>query len=141
VKGRPPGAGEGLTSDISIPIFTRLPGGPKRLVWLAGEIKTPPFSVAARREAGFLLRLLQEGASIGMPRSRPMPTIGPSCLELRIVDADHSWRVVCHVAADAVVILEVFAKKTESTPRPVLENCRRRLARYRRDVGGSERSP
>lgn len=28
------------------------------LAWLHGEIKTPPFSTAARLEAGYLLRLL-----------------------------------------------------------------------------------
>jgi hypothetical protein len=29
------------------------------LVWLEGEVKTPPFSETARTEAGFLLRRLQ----------------------------------------------------------------------------------
>lgn len=33
----------------------------KPLVWLKGEVKTPPFSAAARIEAGFLLRRLQQG--------------------------------------------------------------------------------
>lgn len=33
----------------------------KPLTGLAGEVKTPPMSMAARREMGFLLRLLQEG--------------------------------------------------------------------------------
>jgi len=32
----------------------------RALVWLEGEVKTPPFSQAARLEAGFLLRQLQE---------------------------------------------------------------------------------
>jgi phage-related protein len=36
-----------------------------------------------------------------------------------------------HVAPDAVVVLDVFSKKTESTPAAVLSACRRRLARYR----------
>ena len=31
----------------------------KPLVWLRGEVKTPPFSAAARVEAGTLLRRLQ----------------------------------------------------------------------------------
>jgi hypothetical protein len=31
----------------------------KPLVWLSGEIKTPPFGPEARFEAGFLLRRLQ----------------------------------------------------------------------------------
>ena len=33
----------------------------KPLVWLHGEIKTPPLSTAARLKAGFLLRALQRG--------------------------------------------------------------------------------
>ncbi len=39
----------------------------KELVWLAGEVKTPPFSSEARIEAGYLLRLLQKGESLSMP--------------------------------------------------------------------------
>lgn len=33
----------------------------KPLFWLHGEVKTPPFTQAARIEAGVLLRQLQEG--------------------------------------------------------------------------------
>lgn len=36
----------------------------KPLVWLQGEIKTPPFSYEARIEAGVLLRRLQRGESL-----------------------------------------------------------------------------
>ena len=36
-------------------------GEDKPLVWLEGEIKTPPFTAAARVEAGTLLRRLQQG--------------------------------------------------------------------------------
>jgi phage-related protein len=58
----------------------------KPLVWLEGEIKTPPFSQAARMEAGYLLRKLQQGETLEMPHSRPMPSIGSRCHELRIND-------------------------------------------------------
>jgi hypothetical protein len=58
--------------------------GNRPLVWLRGEVKTPPFSHAARIEAGYLLRLLQEGESLGLPHSRPLPIIGTRCHELRI---------------------------------------------------------
>lgn len=44
----------------------------KPLVWLRGVVKTPPFSALARLEAGFLLRRLQKGESLGLPHSRPM---------------------------------------------------------------------
>jgi len=102
----------------------------KPLVWLHGEIKTPPFSQAARLEAGYLLRRLQRRESLGMPHSRPMPSVGPRCHELRIDDAGASWRIVYRVEPDAVVILEVFSKKTRKTPNAVIEACKRRLREY-----------
>ena len=58
----------------------------KPLVWLRGEVKTPPLSAAARLEAGTLLRRLQAGDKLSTPHSRPMPSIGPRCHELRVVD-------------------------------------------------------
>jgi phage-related protein len=78
----------------------------KPLAWLHGEIKTPPFSKEARLEAGCLLRLLQRGDSIGMPHSRPMPTIGPRCHELRIQDKQQTWRIVYRIDEDAIVLVE-----------------------------------
>jgi phage-related protein len=36
---------------------------------------------------------------------------------------------------DAVVICEVFSKKTQTTPKTVIESCRRRLAAYDGAVG------
>lgn len=102
----------------------------KPLVWLHGEVKTPPFSRAARLEAGFLLRRLQSGELIEMPASRPMPEIGRNCHELRIDDGGVTWRIIYHLDSDAIVILEVFQKKTRATPRQVLEVTRKRLRAY-----------
>jgi phage-related protein len=102
----------------------------KPLVWLRGEVKTPPFSQDARTEAGVLLRRLQRGESIGLPHSRPMPTIGAGCHELRIVDREQAWRIVYHIAGDAVVILDVFSKKTAATPPVVITECRKRLEAF-----------
>ena len=104
----------------------------KPLAWLRGEVKTPPFSQAARLEAGFLLRRLQRGAKLAMPHSRPMPSLGARCHELRIIDADGSWRLIYRVDADAIVIASVFAKKSEKTPKAMLERCRLRLKEYDR---------
>jgi len=103
----------------------------KPLVWLKGEIKTPPFSADARLEAGLLLRRLQQGERLPLPMSRPMPSIGSGCHELRVIDGNVSWRIVYAVEADAIVILDTFAKKTSRTPREVLSNCRRRLNAFR----------
>ncbi len=107
----------------------------KLLVWLRGEVKTPPFSQAARLEAGYLLRLLQEGESLGLPHSRPMPVIGVRCHELRITDEDSTFRIIYRVDADAVVILDVCKKKTQQTPQSLIETCRRRLREYDQAMG------
>ena len=104
----------------------------KPLVWLRGEIKTPPFGATARLEAGFLLRRLQRGESLGLPHSRPMPDIGAGCHELRIADAHMTWRIMYHIVTDAVVILDVFKKQTEQTPKAVIADCRRRLGEFQR---------
>lgn len=105
----------------------------KPVVWLHGEVKTPPFSLAARAEAGHLLRRLQEGESLGLPHSRPMPSIGLRCHELRLRDESRSWRVVYRIDEDAIVIAEVFDKTTRETPKSVIQNCQARLRRYEQD--------
>jgi phage-related protein len=102
----------------------------KPLVWLAGEVKTPPFPLAARVEAGFLLRRLQQGDLVRMPHARPMPAVGRRCLELQIQDQKKTWRIMVRVDADAVVIAEVFEKTTRATPAKVLAVCKQRLKRY-----------
>jgi phage-related protein len=91
-------------------------GDDKPLVWLEGEIKTPPFSREARIEAGTLLRRLQQGENVGLPHSRPMASIGRRVHELRIPDADVNWRIIYRIDADAIVIGEVFAKKLARRP-------------------------
>jgi phage-related protein len=61
-----------------------------------------------------------------------MPIIGPGCHELRIVDEKVSWRIVYHIAADAVVILDVFKKQTDATPLAIINACKQRLADFQR---------
>jgi phage-related protein len=102
----------------------------KPLVWLHGEIRTPPLSVSARIDAGVLLRRLQRGDKLAMPVSRPMPSVAPRCHELRVNDENTTWRIVYRIDPDAIVILDVFSKKTAQTPRSVIENCKRRLKDY-----------
>jgi phage-related protein len=100
------------------------------LVWLHGEVNTPPFSATARIEVGTLLRRLQKGERLSLPQSRPMPTIGRRCHELRINDENVTWRMVYRTDQDAIVILEVFNKKTNQTPKRVIETCKARLKDY-----------
>jgi len=102
----------------------------KPLVWLRSEIKTPPLSKEARLETGFLLRKLQLGDILSMPHSRPMPGIGPNCHELRIKDKNMTWRIIYRIDSDAIIILHVFDKKTNKTPKHVIDLCKYRQKLY-----------
>ena len=84
----------------------------------------------ARLEAGLLLRRLQKGAILSMPHSRPMQIIGKACHELRIKDKDKTWRIIYHISDDAIVILEVFSKKSKETPKYVIDTSRKRLNEF-----------
>jgi phage-related protein len=103
---------------------------PKTLVFLHGEIKTPPFSLEARKEAGFLLRLLQMGRPLGMPKAEPLPIVGPRCGALRVRDDQHNWRIMFRVDAAVVLVVDVYDKKTKQIPNTVIVRCQKRLNKY-----------
>src|SRR5436309_12843442 len=92
----------------------------KPVGWLHGEIKTPPFTAQGRKEAGDLLRLLQEGMKLGMPQAEPLPIVGPRCGALRVRDGAHNWRIMYRVDRDAILVLEVYAKKTRTIPQEAI---------------------
>jgi phage-related protein len=102
----------------------------KGIVWLSGSIKTPPFSQTARMEAGYLLRRLQSGVKLSLPHSRPMPSIGPRCHELRINDQASTWRILYRVDRDTILVLAIFAKQSQQTPKPIIAACQKRLRDY-----------
>jgi len=47
-----------------------------------------------------------------------------------VTDREHNWRIVYRIDPDAIVLLEVFSKKTGETPEDVKDRCRQRLKRY-----------
>ena len=114
-------------------------GGDKPLVWLRGAIKTPPLSRDARLEAGVLLRRLQRGEVLSMPHSRAMPSIGPRCCELRIPDRDQTWHIIYRIDPDAIVIVDVFSKKTRQTAVSVIRELPATIEGVRPDSIGRER--
>ena len=65
-----------------------------------------------------------------MPHTRPIRPIGARCHEIRITDENETWRIIYRVDSDAIVILEVFSKKTTQTPQRVIDACKRRLKLY-----------
>ena len=112
----------------------------KPLVWLASKVRTPPFSQRARRQAGWLVRRLQQGETLSMPNSRPMPSIGAHCHELRIDDRETSkeWRIIYRVDPDAIVIVDSFAKKSQATPQVAITRASRRLRLYDASANGAQ---
>ena len=102
----------------------------KPIVWLAGEVKTPPFSQEARISAGHWLRKLQKGEFVEMPHSRAMPSIGSGCHELRVNDTSETWRIIYRIDTDAIIIAEVFKKKTQKTPKQVIDISKKRFKMY-----------
>ena len=76
------------------------------------------------------MRRLQRGDLLSLPASRPMPGVGVRCHELRINDKATTWRLMYRIDSDAIVILEVFAKKTPTTPKAVIDTCQRRWKEY-----------
>ena len=73
-----------------------------------------------------------------LPQSRRLAATGKRCHELSIVDEESAWRIMCRLDADAVVIPEVFNKKTQAIPKFVIEACKRRLREYAAIVGKKE---
>ncbi len=113
--------------------FTGMDGYKVRNSPNMGRFGEPFTSDDARLEAGFLLRRLQRGDNVGLPKSRPMPTVGARCHELRIPDGKLTWRIMYRIDSDAVIIIEVFAKKTKTTPKRVIDICKERLKVYNRE--------
>jgi phage-related protein len=110
--------------------YVEAPVWRRPVVFLAEKVKTPPFSEAARREAGALLALVQEGEDVPFPASRPLPDVGPRCHELRVNDENVTWRIIYRVDPTVVLVPTLFAKKTRTLPRRIITLCRRRLADY-----------
>jgi len=51
-----------------------------------------------------------------MPQSRPMPSIGKRCHELRVLDQGHNWRIIHRIDGDAIVIADVFRQEDQGNP-------------------------
>jgi phage-related protein len=81
-------------------------------------------------EAGYLLRQLQKGEMLSLPQSRPMPSIALRCHELRINDEKETWRIVYRIDEDAILVVEVFSKKSAKTPKGIVDLCQNRLKEY-----------
>ena len=98
----------------------------KALRWVGSSLEDlRAFPEAARREAGYQLRRLQDGL---LPADwKPMTSVGPGVAEIRLHSGvEHR---VFYVAkfAEAIYVLHAFEKRTRQTPQADLELARKRL--------------
>ena len=68
--------------------------------------------------------------NLTLPQSRPMPSIGIHCHELRIQDENKIWRLFYRIDADAIIVILWAEKKTTKTPGEIIDLCRKRLKAY-----------
>ena len=77
-----------------------------------------------------LLSRLPEGVLLAMPQSRPMPSIGRACHELRVRDETRSWRLIYRIDPTAIIVASVFSKTTTATTSQDIALCKQRLKAY-----------
>jgi len=65
-----------------------------------------------------------------MPQAEPLPDVGSRCGALRVRDAEQNWRIMYRIDADAILVLEVYSKKTRKIPDEVIGRCKQRLKQY-----------
>jgi phage-related protein len=95
---------------------------PKALPFIRSQSPT------IKREIGEALRDVQKGIRLGLPLSRPMPTVASGVHELRVRSATTVVRVFYFVkVADTIVVFHGFQKKTQKTPTQEIAVAQQRL--------------
>lgn len=90
------------------------------------EIENLDFSM--KKQIAELLALLSEGENLGLPISRPMPTVEHGAHELRLKDRTGQYRVFYFTKkVDAILVFHLFKKKTQKTPAKEIETAKGRL--------------
>jgi phage-related protein len=86
------------------------------------------FSKEVRVELGSALLKVQMGMALGLPISRPMPSVYPGAHELRFRDASGIQRVFYYLKSPrAILVFHAFAKQSRKTPPSEIALGRRRL--------------
>lgn len=71
---------------------------------------------------------VQIGHKLGMPKSKPMPSVFPGAEELRVKGQDGIYRAFYYTRDErGVLLFHVFVKKTQKTPPLEIELGRKRL--------------
>ncbi len=71
---------------------------------------------------------MQHGASLGMPLSRPMPSVAAGVQELRVKDAAGIYRAFYLAKLSrGVLVFHAFEKRSQKTPKHEIELGQKRL--------------
>ena len=86
------------------------------------------FPPSVRQAFGKAIWELQQGIRLGMPISKPMPSVAAGVEELRIKDASGAYRAFYYSrSAHGIQIFHAFEKKSRRTPEHEIKLGRRRL--------------
>ena len=93
----------------------------------AKEIRKFPEKL--QKDLLMILAQLSRGVRLGMPLSRPMPSIGLGVHELRLKDRGGGYRLIYFFKSKSgkIYFLHAFKKKTQATPRKNLNLAQKRL--------------
>jgi len=83
------------------------------------------FPEPVKKRAGYQLWLVQNGCTPA--RWRPMPTIGKGVCEIKIKHGGEYRIIYIASIKDAVHVLGAFEKKSQKTPKKVIDLARKRL--------------
>ena len=99
----------------------------KPLIWLGSSLAdVRAFPDEARQEAGFQLRRVQQRLS---PSDwKPMTTVGPGAIEIRIHTTEEYRVFYIAKFAEAVYVVHAFQKQTQKTPQRDIDLAQRRYA-------------
>jgi phage-related protein len=68
------------------------------------------------------------GEQLGMPHSRPMPSVAAGVSELRVQGEDGAYRAFYFTRSpEGILVFHAFVKKTRQTPAAEIELARKRL--------------
>ena len=91
-----------------------------------GPIRDFPLEI--RRALGRAIWELHQEVRLGMPLSKPMPTVAAGVEELRVKDASGAYRAFYFVRwKRGLLIFHAFQKKTRKTPPAEIKTGQKRL--------------
>jgi phage-related protein len=86
------------------------------------------FPEGIRGDLADALARLNEGLTLSMPLSRPMPSIGHGVHELRFRDSAGIYRVIYVLfGGSSIYLIHAFMKKSSQTPKQNIELAQKRL--------------